>query len=41
MLFNSHFLTKILHPFSSEETEKDDKDDELEKALLSSEYNEV
>ena len=46
MLFNSHFLTTILHPFSSEETEKDvndndDKDDELEKALLSSEYNEV
>lgn len=68
MLFNSHFLTKLLHPFSSEETEKDDKyndnkyndndnkynnnkyndtndtndtTDELEKALLSSEYNEV
>jgi hypothetical protein len=49
MLFNSHFLTKILHPFSSEETDKNndnnDKDndnkDELEKALLSSDYNEV
>lgn len=48
MLFNSHFLTKILHPFSSEETEKDDndndkdnKDSELEKALLGSDYNEV
>lgn len=48
MLFNSHFLTKILHPFSSEETDKNndnndnnDNKDELEKALLSSDYNEV
>lgn len=45
MLFNSQFLTKILHPFASEEpTEKDDnenKDAELEKALLHSDYNEI
>jgi hypothetical protein len=40
MLFNSHFITKMLHPFSSEnESEKDDKDEELEKALLSSDNN--
>lgn len=37
MLFNSQFITKILHPFSSEnQTEKDDNKEELEKALLSS-----
>lgn len=39
MLFNSQFITKILHPFSSEnQTEKDDNKEELEKALLSSEH---
>lgn len=52
LLLNSHFLTTILHPFSSRETEKDvndkdnnndkdNRDEELEKALLSSDYNEV
>jgi hypothetical protein len=42
MLFNSQFLTKMLNPFSSEEIEKDDnKDDELEKALLNSDYDNV
>ena len=40
MLFNSQFLTKMLHPFSNEEIEKDDnKDSELEKALLNSDYD--
>lgn len=42
LLLNSHFLTKILQPFSSEEQDdSEDKKSELEKALLSSDYNEV
>lgn len=43
ILFNSQFITKILHPFSSEnEMEKDDnEDEEFQKALLSSEYDNV
>lgn len=40
MLFNSQFLTKILHPFGQEES-NDNNDSELEKALLNSDYNEV
>jgi hypothetical protein len=43
MLFNSHFITTILHPFSSNEpeTEQNEENSELAKALLDSEYNEV
>lgn len=42
MLFNSQFLIKMLQPFSSnEQIEKDENKDELEKALLNSDYDNV
>lgn len=39
ILFNSQFLTKILHPFSHES--ENETEDELKKALLNSDYNHV
>ena len=42
MLFNSQFLINMLQPFSSDgQIEKGENKDELEKALLSSEYDDV
>ena len=41
MLFNSQFITNILHPFSSETEKDDNKEEEFEKALLSSDYDNV
>lgn len=42
MLFNSQFLTKMLHPFSSKQIEKDELEEDkdvLEEALLNSDYD--